>query len=121
MGNYFAAFQNNGQVGPIALGRWTPETASTATYPRLSAKDNLNNYLYSDFWQRDGSYLKLRSAEIGYTFSDDLLRKVRIQSVRLFVNGTNLFCWDKIPYGDPSALTGFPVMRTFTAGLNIHL
>ncbi len=121
MGNYFAAFQNNGQAGTIALNRWTPETASTATYPRLSAEDNLNNYLYSDFWQRDGSYLKLRSAEIGYTFSHGLLEKVRIHSVRLFMNGTNLFSLDGIPYGDPSALTGFPVMRTFTAGLNIHL
>ncbi len=121
MGNYFAAFQNNGQASSIALNRWTPETASTAIYPRLSAKDNLNNYLYSDFWQRDGSYLKLRSAEIGYIFSSNLLQKVRIQSIRLFLNATNLFCWDKIPYGDPVALTGFPVLRTFTAGLNLHL
>lgn len=120
-GNYFHAFQNNGQVAPIALGRWTPETAGSATYPRLSSKDNLNNYQYSTFWQRDGSFLKLRSAEIGYSLATPVTDKLRLGAVRIFVNGTNLFSWDKIPYGDPESLSGYPVTRTITAGLRIQL
>ena len=52
-GNYFAAFQNNGKISEIALGRWTPATAATATYPRLSASNDLNNYKGSSFWQRN--------------------------------------------------------------------
>ncbi len=120
-GNYFQAFQSNGQVAPIALTRWTPATAATADYPRLSSKDNLNNYQFSTFWQRDGSFIKLRSAEIGYTLPVELTTKVRISVARLFLNGTNLFSLDKIPYGDPESLTGYPVTRTVTVGLKIQL
>ncbi|WP_373551916.1 SusC/RagA family TonB-linked outer membrane protein [Haliscomenobacter sp.] len=120
-GNTFHAFQSNGQVAPIAFGRWTPQTAESATYPRLSSRDNLNNYQFSSFWQRDGSFVKLRSAEIGYSLPAQLTDKVRISSARIFINGTNLFSWDNIEYGDPESLTGYPVMRTLTLGLNIQL
>ena len=120
-GNTFHAFQSNGQVAPIAFGRWTPQTAESATYPRLSSRDNLNNYQFSSFWQRDGSFVKLRSAEIGYALPAQLTDKVRISSARIFINGTNLFSWDNIEYGDPESLTGYPVMRTLTLGLNIQL
>ena len=120
-GNYFQAFQNNGQVGPIALGRWTPENEENATYPRLSSKDNLNNYQYSDFWMRDGSFVKLRSLELGYSVPAALFKKLHVETFRFFINGTNLFSLDKIPYGDPESLTGYPVLRTVTAGVNIQL
>jgi hypothetical protein len=120
-GNTFHAFQGNGQVAPIAAGRWTPETAETATYPRLSSKDNLNNYQFSTFWQRDGSFIKLRSAELGYTLPASFSDKIRINTARFFVNGTNLFSLDKIEYGDPESLTGYPVTRTITAGIRVQL
>lgn len=120
-GNYFQAFQNNGQVGTIALGRWTPETAETATYPRLSASNNLNNYKNSSFWVRDGSFIKCRSAELGYSFSSKLAQKVKLSNARIFVQGTNLFSIDKIEYGDPESLTGYPVLRTIVIGAKIGL
>ena len=120
-GNYFQAFQGNGQVAPIALNRWTPQTAATADYPRLSSKDNLNNYQFSTFWQRDGSFVKLRSAEIGYTIPAGLSNRLRLESARFFVNGTNLFSLDRVPYGDPESLTGYPVTRTLTLGVTIRL
>jgi TonB-linked SusC/RagA family outer membrane protein len=120
-GNYFQAFQGNGQVAPIALNRWTPETAATADYPRLSSKDNLNNYQFSSFWQRDGSFIKLRSAEIGYSLPAGLSNQIRLKTVRFFVNGTNLFSLDRVPYGDPESLTGYPVTRTVTFGVKVQL
>lgn len=58
---------------------------ATTTYPRLSADGNQNNYRYFSFWQRDGSFIKLRSAEIGYTFS--------AKSLKTFSSGINpSFC-----------------------------
>ncbi|MBC7934048.1 MAG: SusC/RagA family TonB-linked outer membrane protein, partial [Rhizobacter sp.] len=108
-GNTFHAFQGNGQVAPIALDRWTAATAATATYPRLSSKDNLNNYQFSTFWQRNGSFVKLRSAEIGYTLPVNVMRNIIFSSARFFINGTNLFSLDKVKYGDPESLTGYPV------------
>lgn len=75
-GKYYHAFQNDAKVSSIALGRWTPETAETATYPRLSSENNLNNYQASSFWQKNGNFLKLRSLEIGYTLPFQLSRKL---------------------------------------------
>ncbi len=116
-GRYFQAFQNNGKVGPIAFDRWTPATAETATYPRLSPTGNLNNYRGSSFWQRDGSFIKLRSAEIGYMLPVKVIRKLRLSTARVFVNGTNLFSIDHLDgYTDPETLSGYPALRTWSAG-----
>ncbi|MBC7721437.1 MAG: TonB-dependent receptor [Pedobacter sp.] len=121
-GSYFNAFQNNGNISPIALGRWTPATADDATYPRLTSKiNNQNNFAGSTYWQRDGSFIKLRSAEIGYTFPTKISDKIKIGTFRIFANGTNLFSLDHIPYGDPESLTGYPVTRTVTIGAKIQL
>lgn len=120
-GTYFHAFQNNGQIAPIALDRWTPETAATATYPRLSAANNLNNYRYSSFWQRDGSFVKLRSLELGYTLAGSLVEKVGLGTARVFVNGTNLFSLDRMKgYIDPEVASGYPALRTVSVGLRLQ-
>jgi TonB-linked SusC/RagA family outer membrane protein len=117
-GSLFHAFQNNGQVGPIALDRWTPETAATAAYPRLSASNNLNNYRFSSFWQRDGSFLKLRNVELGYTLPQSLVEKIKFANVRIFVNGTNLLSFDKMEgYVDPETRSGYPALRTVSGGI----
>lgn len=121
-GNYFHAFQNDGQVSSIALGRWTPETASTATYPRLSANNNLNNYQESSFWQKNGNFLKLRSLEVGYSFPEIITQKINIETVRIFVNGTNLFSIDHMDgFTDPETVTGYPAVRTWSVGINVQL
>lgn len=117
---YFA-FQDNGQAGEIALTRWTPQTAATATYPRLSADNNLNNYRFSSFWQRDGSFIRLRNIEIGYTFQPKLIKRIGIGQTRVFVNGTNLLLWDKIKEADVEAINSYPMIRTVSAGVKLQL
>ena len=117
-GAFFHAFQNNGKIAPIALDRWTPETATTASYPRLSASNNLNNYRFSSFWQRDGSFLKLRNVELGYTIPQNLVEKIKFANVRIFVNGTNLLSLDKMEgYIDPETRSGYPALRTVSGGI----
>ena len=124
-GKYFQAFQNDGQISSIALGRWTSETASTATYPRLSSKNNLNNYQPSSFWQKNGDFMKLRSLEIGYSLPNNILERVRMEKVRIFLNGTNLFSLDHMDgLTDPETVSGgvgYPVQRTISLGLNIQI
>lgn len=120
-GSRYHAFQNFGQVNAMALDRWTEQTAATAAYPRLSADNNQNNYRFSSFWQRDGSFLKLRVAEIGYTFSDRTLSTLRLSQARVFLNGTNLFTLDRIKEGDAEAFYGYPQIRTISVGLRLSL
>ena len=110
-GKYYHAFQNDGKISSIALGRWTPETAETATYPRLSSENNLNNYQASSFWQKNGNFLKLRSLEIGYTLPFQLSRKINLEKVRIFANGTNLFSLDHMDgFTDPETMSGYPCL-----------
>jgi hypothetical protein len=120
-GNYFFAFQSNAKVSEIALGRWTPETASTATYPRLSASNNLNNFQYSSFWQRNGDFIKLRSVELGYTLPNTLTRKVKLSNARIFLNGTNLFSLDHMNFTDPETITGYPPVRNLSIGIRVQI
>jgi TonB-linked SusC/RagA family outer membrane protein len=120
-GNYFYAFQSNASVSEIALGRWTPETASTATYPRLSASNNLNNFQSSSFWQRNGDFIKLRSVEVGYTVPKTMVERVKLNDARIFINGTNLYSWDHMDFTDPETITGYPPVKTFSLGIRIQM
>jgi TonB-linked SusC/RagA family outer membrane protein len=123
LGSQFYAFQNNRSAPEMAKDRWTAATAATATYPRLSSTNNLNNYRFSSFWQRDGSYLKLRSLELGYSLPKQMLSRTGLTSARIFLNGNNLFSIDDIEGDlDPETLTiGYPALRTFSAGFRIEL
>jgi TonB-linked SusC/RagA family outer membrane protein len=120
-GNYFEAFQNNGKISEFALGRWTPDNAENATYPRLSANNNLNNFQNSSFWLRDGSFIKLRNAELGYTVPSRITEKIKISSARVYLNGTNLWSWDYLDFSDPETITGYPAVRTFSLGVRLQM
>jgi len=120
-GYYFHAFQNNGKAGTIALNRWTPETAGTATYPRLSSMNDDNNFRYSTLWQRDGSFIKLRSVELGYTLPNSITNVVKMDHARIFISGNNLFSLDHMEgYRDPEIASGYPATRTFSVGLSVQ-
>lgn len=119
-GNYYQAFQNNGKISTAALGRWTPKTAATATYPRLSAANNLNNYQSSSFWQRDGSFVKLRSVELGYSIPEGAASKIHLSKARFFVNGTNLLSFEHLDFAKPNSLSVFPRARTYSIGVRVQ-
>src|SRR3546814_7366945 len=81
--------------------RWTPETASKSLYPRLSVGTNVNNHVRSDFWLRPASYLRLKNAEISYTFDDIALGKLKVGGLRIFLNGLNLLTVSDFSQSDP--------------------
>lgn len=121
-GSTYWAFMNQYSAPASALNRWTEQTASSAIYPRLSSQANPNNTQYSSFWQANGSFLKMRYLEMGYTIPEHLTARAKMNTVRFFVNGTNLFSihgMKKYTNADPEGLSGFPQMRTFSLGLNI--
>jgi TonB-linked SusC/RagA family outer membrane protein len=121
-GPYYYAFQDNGKVSEMALGRWTSaENHEAATYPRLSSVNNNNNYRGSSFWLRDGSFVKLRYLELGYNLPSTILNRASLQGVRVFVNGTNLLSLDHMDFSDPESIYGYPPVRTFSMGVNVNL
>lgn len=127
LGSFFEAFQNDGQAPAIALGRWAYnpsqgiDTRATATYPRLSSENNMNNYLPSSFWLKNGNFLKLRSLEIGYTIPEQITGKIKLKQTRIFLNGTNLFSLDHMDGWIDPEMTAYPATRTISMGIGIQL
>jgi len=118
---YTHPFVNNNSITPFSANSWTPETANTATSPRLSTLSNANNNQQSDFWLRDGSFFKLRSVELGYTIPKKGYLK-KLDAIRIFVNGTNLFIWDHIDNLEAERLSmGYPLMKVVSFGLSVKL
>ena len=96
-------------------------------YPRYSVTNDTHNYVTSTFWLEDATYLRLKSAEIGYTLTTKWLSKAGVSSVRIYVNGNNLltFC-NLFPGEDPEYPTmeanaePYPLTRVYNIGLNIN-
>ena len=119
--------KNQGLPSFVVDERWTPETAETAKRPKLTLAYTSMSYEESTLWARDGSYLKLRNVEFGYTFSANQLSRIfkggKLQGVRIYLSGQNLFTWDKLKFVDPESRTAsynYPQLRVFNAGLSLN-
>ncbi len=97
------------------------------TFPRITlanqGKQNANG-LASTFWLRDGKYVRLKSAQLGYTFPRKWTEKIKVESLRLFVEGQNLFTIDGLPDGidpeSPGVNNGYyPQQRLLMGGLTL--
>lgn len=102
--------------------RWTIDNPDAPLPGSFDRTYGINNRA-SDFWLEDMSFLKLKSAEISYTFQPAILRKITANSLRVYLSGFNLFSIDKVKHYDPEtvAYTGayYPQTRIFTLGLNL--
>ena len=106
------------------LNRWHGEGTSNWV-PRIIDGDN-NNYQVSNFFVEDGSYMRLKVLQIGYSLPGQMLQRVGIKGLRFFVQGENLFTITNYSGYDPEVGTrdGFdggtyPQARTYTIGANI--
>ncbi|RAK35164.1 UNVERIFIED_ORG: TonB-linked SusC/RagA family outer membrane protein [Chitinophaga ginsengisegetis] len=112
------------------LNAWTPENHSN--FPRFTLSDpNNNNRDNSDRWLEDGSYLRFKRLEIGYSVPKSLMTKWGIDKVRVFASGENLFTITKYKGYNPdiggAALSRgmdnswdvYPLSRTLLLGLNL--
>ena len=103
------------------LGRWTPETASRATFRRLGV-DVATTPLGSSYYIQDGSYIRLKNIELGYTLPSSFTKKVGLNDVRLYVNGFNVYTWSKVKGCDPEGIKdeAYPQTRIFNMGLKFN-
>lgn len=124
----FAAYEffSNGKVTEKHLGRWTPETAATATYPALHSTLNTNNTVGSDFWLKRTDYVRLKNFEVGYNLPKHLVHRMRIQGIRFYVNGQNLWTHMKDIRDfqfDPEAPSGngtfYPQQKMYNFGATV--
>lgn len=124
MQGFLSNGQSYGQAYANLLNRWTPETANTATYPRLSAGGNFYNFgsgWNSSMYMKSGNYLRLKNISLAYNIpecvSRNLLGGVR---VKLFVNAQNLLTFSACDLVDPEvAFYNSPLQRCIITGINL--
>ena len=96
-----------------------------AKYPRLSYGGNSNNYRASTYWLRNGSYLRLKNLEIGYTIPKSLVNKMHLNNIRIYFMGTNLVTFSSFKLWDPELGSSngqkYPLSKSYTLGLTINI
>ncbi len=111
------------------LDRWTGEGTSNKV-PILKAGDS-KNWVCSDLYIQDGSYLRLKNITLGYTLPRSITQKIGVNRFRMYVMAENLVTWTKYWGFDPEIGSGstsmgvdygvYPQARTWTVGFNISL
>lgn len=96
-----------------------------ASYPRLSYGGNSNNQQGSSFWLRDGRYFRLKNVDFGYTIPKEVTTKYRINDLRIFITGSNLYTWSMFKLWDPESTQPrgeeYPLTRSITLGMSVNL
>lgn len=117
-----------GNLQEVTLGRWTPETAATAKYPRLSSNlagpSSPSNF--SSFWLVDAKYIRLKSVDLGYVLPKSWLAGIKIKSARVYVSGYDLYTWSNFDLysQDPEIASlgsagTYPVQKVYNLGLQV--
>lgn len=113
----------NALLKVYADNHWSESNRNVqALWPRLSGTINENNTQTSTWFMRDGSFLRLKSVELGYTVPNIITRKLYIQNFRVYMSGTNLLTFSKFKLWDPEMAgngTGYPIQRVINLGVQL--
>ena len=118
-----ATYNSTALLKAFSDSHWSEDNRDIyALWPRYSAYRNSNNTAVSTWWMRDGSFLRLKQVEFGYTFPRRWTEKARIDNLRFYFQGNNLLSWSQFNLWDPE-LAGhglnYPIQRTFNIGINV--
>jgi TonB-linked SusC/RagA family outer membrane protein len=130
---FFAGMNGIFGQGEEVLKRWTPENPNTDV-PRAVYGDPNNNRRTSTRWIEDGSYLRVKNVALGYTLSPEVLRKLNLSNLRIYIAAQNLFTFTNYSGLDPEVNTfgysntslgtdflTYPNARTYMIGVNLGL
>lgn len=115
-------FDNSSSATIDALNYWTP-TNLDAENPRITTQPTSNNTQTSSWWIRNGSYLRLKTGQLGYTVPEAMMRNLHLQSIRIYVSGQNMLTWSHIKNFDPEVSSSngeyYPQQKVVSVGLNV--
>lgn len=119
----FGATNSRSLMKYMVTDSWTPEKGNNALAPAISFTNKSNNYVDSDLWLRDASYIRLKNMEIGYSLPKKALEKMKIKSLRFSLSGYNLLTFDKLKIVDPETRTNdmslYPLVTVINFGAKI--
>ena len=121
---------DHNKLNDFVQNHWTIDNPST-TQVRVDLGNTNENDQFSSFWVEDGSFLRVKDIQLGYTFSRNNGAKMGVASVRIYVNASNLFCITDYKGRDPEGFMSsnpldsgtddgdYTIPRSFTGGLQI--
>jgi TonB-linked SusC/RagA family outer membrane protein len=113
----------NAVLQAIANDYWSEQNRDPyAFWPRLSNYAHTNNTQQSTWFMYDASFIRLKSMELGYSFSQNLIKKLNLTNLRVYLSGTNLHYWSLFKLWDPEMAgqgLGYPLQRVINVGINI--
>ncbi len=114
--NYFWV-DGNDKYSEVVLDRWTEETATTATYPRLSSQQSNNNFQNSTFWMYDNSYFTIQRTQLTYQLPSTWVGKLNMANISIYVAGNNLLEIAENRDIRQLRIGSEPMYRSYSAGL----
>ena len=104
-----------------AYGRWTPETAETATHPRLTTKSSANNAAPSTFWFYRTNCFRLDKVQLTYDFPEKMLKGKIVNALSVYLNGSNLFTFSPNHWLMETSVGTAPQTRFYNLGVKVTL
>ena len=118
-GNYYRP-EGDQKYSEVVRGRWTPETANTATFPRLSSLPNTNNLgKNSTFWLYDNSNFRLQRVQLTYDLPRNWVDKMNMEDFSVYASGSNLAEISKNKDIRNLQLNNSPLYRYYSLGLRM--
>ena len=117
--NSYQWVYGNRKYSDVVLGRWTPETAATATYPRLTAAGGELNFVTSDFWTYSTDAVRLNKVQLTYTLPQSLFAGKLIKGASIFMSGSDLLTIAKERKYMEMNVGSAPQTRCYTIGADI--
>ena len=120
-----ATGENNQLLRAYADDHWSEDNRNLyALWPRFNEMRSDNNTKLSTWFMRNGSFLRIKQVELGYTFKETLTRRMGVEKLRLYISGTNLYNFSKFKLWDPEMGgngLGYPLQRVYNLGIKCDL
>ncbi|ALC96986.1 TonB-dependent receptor [Capnocytophaga sp. oral taxon 323] len=119
--DFWSVVDTYSNKGRRLLDAFDPVTNPDSDIPSVAYTDDNNEGRMSTYYVENGSYLKLRNVQLGYTLPKEVSEKIKLSKLRLYVSGQNLFTIKSKSFTgkDPENPNyGYPIPITFTMGLN---
>ena len=119
--NGYYYMSGDGKYSVFARGRWTPETAETATHPRLTSLSSANNSAASTFWLYSTDRFNLRKVQLTYDFPEELFNGKWVKALSIYLNGNDLLTIAKERKLMETNVGTAPQTRFYNLGVKVTL
>lgn len=105
---------------------WSAAEATTADVPASRWTNNMQGYARGTRYLYDGSFIRLKNAEIAYTFSQKWVKNLGLDGLRVYLNGNNLWMWSRLPDDRESNYSGwgsqgaYPMVKRVNLGMRVN-